>query len=256
MSRRGKGLGRLARGALDLLLPPACALCGRATAPGRPPLCSLCEHRLPVLRPPHCRRCGAPGPGRCPSCEGWSEEAPPCAAACAMRDGAAGLVHALKYGGWSELSLPMARAMWPGARRLLEGEDGPAWLVPVPLSPARLRERGFNQAERLAAALAAMGGWRIAPLLVRRRTGRPQARLGRAGRAANVRDLFAMRSNARGSDGVRETVGGPPSPTLLVDDVVTTGWTAAACARALRTAGSRCVGVVSFARTLQDLDLP
>lgn len=172
-----------------------------------------------------------------------------------MRDGAAELVHALKYGGWSTLAVPMAGAMWPGARRLLEGEAGPAWLVPVPLSPGRLRERGFNQAERLAAALAAIGGWRVAPLLVRRRAGRPQARLGRAGRAANVRDLFATSRTAPGSRAGWKEGGAPPSPTLLVDDVVTTGWTAAACARVLQTAGSRCVGVVSFARTLLDLEL-
>lgn len=247
---RFAGTGSL-RAAVDLLIPPACVLCHRGLDPGRPPLCLLCEGRLPRLPPPRCARCGAPAAGgtaACPECEGWPEDGPPCAAPYAMREGAAKLVRSLKYDGWEALAGPMGRAMVPAARRLKAGSDAPPALVPVPLSPARLRERGFNQAELLAVSLGAAGGFRVARLLERRRAGRRQARLGRRGRAANVWELFGVTAEA--------VVARVPAAVLLVDDVVTTGATAVACARALREAGTRPVGVVSFARALQSVEGP
>lgn len=159
-----------------------------------------------------------------------------------MADDAAELVRALKYGGWVTLAAPMGREMVGPARRLVGPSGAPPSLVPVPLSPARRRERGFNQAHLLAAELARATGWSLAAVLARRRTGRRQARSGRLDRATNVRGLFHC------PPGTASAVAG--RRVLLVDDVVTTGATSAACADALRRAGSSLVGVVSFARAL------
>lgn len=156
-----------------------------------------------------------------------------------MEGRAARIVRALKFGGWFGLAPRMAREMSEDARRVAGG--GPGRLVPVPLAPARRRERGFDQAALLADGLARELGWPRADLLVRPRAGRPQARLGRDERLRNVRGAFRLRADA--ADGARR---GPP--VLLVDDVVSTGATAVACAEVLASGGVRLAGVVSFAR--------
>lgn len=242
------------RAALDLLVPPACVVCGQGLPGDAAPVCALCWHRLPGLAPPACPRCGATrtaGPGLsggglkgeegCVECQAW----PPglrTAAPYRMERGASRLVHALKYDGWRRLARPMGGAMEGAARRLWREEGIPS-LVPVPLSRARLRERGFNQAALLAGGLSSVTGWPVADVLARRRTGRRQAGLGRLGRSENVRSLFVHRFPA-------STAGS----ALLVDDVVTTGSTAAACAAALAEGGTHCAGVVSFARATSPLE--
>lgn len=175
---------------------------------------------------------------------------PRCASVYPMADEPARLVHALKYGGWVALARPMAHEMVPALCRLARtigvGEESPS-LVPVPLAPARLRERGFNQARLLALHLARATGWRLQPVLRRRRTGPSQMRAGRRERATNVRGGFDCLPGGSVAERGRHLV--------LVDDVVTTGETVAACARALQRAGSRSVGVVSFARTLYGMNV-
>jgi len=111
----------------------------------------------------------------------------------------------------------------------------------VPLHPRRRRERGFNQAELLARALAARLTRECEPAaLVRRRETRPQAGLTAAARRRNVAGAFAVRRQARVAGRL----------VVLVDDVVTTGATVAACAHALRAAGAREVRLVSAARVV------
>jgi ComF family protein len=122
---------------------------------------------------------------------------------------------------------------------LKEGDRIPT-LVPVPLTPARARERGFNQAALLAEALGRQLDWRCANLIERRPGGRRQARLARHARSENVRDAFQARCS-----------GIPDAPVVLVDDVLTTGATALACATALVEAGFGRVSVITFARTLR-----
>lgn len=272
-ARRG---GRVLVRAFDALVPPSCVLCRRGLESGRPPLCALCRHRLPRLPSPRCARCAEPagwplaghGPrparglaseGRaagalspssspsptatspgCPACVEWPQALRVADAPYVFEGHAADLVKALKYEGWQEVARPMGRTMAPVARGLADVGSSPV-LVPVPLAPARLRERGFNQAERLAAAVAAEVGWPVREALVRRSGGGRQARLARAGRRENVRERFA----ARGA------VGGEGRRAVLVDDVLTTGATAAACARALGQAGFRDIVLVTFARTLR-----
>lgn len=158
-----------------------------------------------------------------------------------MEGDAARLVRALKFGRWWALAERMGRALEPAARRLAGA--GPALLVPVPLAPARLRERGFNQAELLADGLAAATGWARRPLLRRRPGGRRQARLGRGERARNVQGRFRAAGQVAGE-----------TPVVLVDDVLTTGSTAAACCAALAGAGATVAGAVAFAHALDDVE--
>ena len=112
-------------------------------------------------------------------------------------------------------------------------------LVPVPLHPTRRRQRGFNQAELLAAALARGSGLAVSPgVLVRRKDTPPQAGLSSAARRKNVAGAFAVRHRSR-------VMG---RTLVLVDDVTTTGATAGACARALMEAGAAEVRLVTAAR--------
>lgn len=202
------------------------------------------------MRRPWCERCGAtrvlrlPDGRGCVECgEGWPEELARAGAPFRMEGDAARLVRALKFSGWFALAGPMGRAMGPAARRLSGG--GGAALVPVPLAPARRRSRGFNQAALLARALARTTGWPVHRLLARPSGGRPQARLGRRQRRSNVRGRFAL-AGAAAADA--------PPPVLIVDDVLTTGATAGACAATLRTGGYRVLGAVAFARALHSSD--
>ena len=126
------------------------------------------------------------------------------------------------------------------AAKALAGAHRPV-LVPVPLARSRRRERGFNQSEVLAASISATLDWPLRPLLVRREGRDTLARLGRRERTKAVADAFEM---APGAWQQREA-----GATLLVDDVVTTGATAAACYETITAAGIACVGVVSFGRT-------
>jgi predicted amidophosphoribosyltransferase len=121
-------------------------------------------------------------------------------------------------------------------------------LVPVPITPAKRRERGFNQTEDFAAAVSALTGLPVRPWLVRRRGGRALAGRERSQREAVVRGAFAAATCFPGEGA---------GPAILVDDVVTTGSTAAACADALRAAGGAPVAVASMGRAFAPLeDLP
>lgn len=211
--------------------------------------------------PPRCGRCGAPGPrfaddvSACGECLEWPDGLDRARAPFLMQGGAAGLVRSLKYRGWTALAARMGTAMVRSAREVAGDGGGPPEggpgretprLVPVPLSPARLRRRGFNQASLLAGALGRELGWPVATALRRTARGRRQARLGRASRRENVRGLFRGR---RPGDVVTEGRTAAPR-AVVVDDVVTTGSTAAACAEALAGAGWRPLGVVAFARAV------
>jgi predicted amidophosphoribosyltransferase len=152
------------------------------------------------------------------------------------------IVHHLKFGGYVGLVGPMGRAMaW--AVRSFAGESGtPPWIVPVPMDPKSLRRRGFNAAERLARRLSAEMGFPLAEALCKTARTRPQSKTPSGDRAANVRNAFGCPG-----EGVRRLAG---RPVFLVDDLVTTGATSAACGAALLRAGAARVTVVCFGRAM------
>jgi ComF family protein len=196
---------------LGVLAPPLCVVC-RADAGRAAPVCREC--RALLARTADGRMRGGV----------W---------AAFSYDGPAGaIVRALKFGGGVALADVMAghiAALAPPA--LLSGA-----LVPVPLHRARERKRGFNHAQKLAEALGRRAGVPVAGCL--RRTGDPGPQMGR-GRSARLRSPAVSVQ----ADGV------VPVRALLVDDVVTTGATIAACAAALRQGGCREIGALTYART-------
>jgi ComF family protein len=181
----------------------------------------------------------------CIECHEWLPYLRQARAPYVMRGTAAATVHALKYGGWrglaDEMGIRMAELRFdPRVEAELSG------VVPVPLSPTRLRERGFNQAELLARSVAEN---RALPLLsdvlVRQRHTSRQARLSLSERSANVSGAFRVREDER--DRVED------AHLLLVDDVLTTAATVQDCIRALCVGGARAASVLTFARARPEL---
>ena len=157
-------------------------------------------------------------------------------------------MHALKYDGWRAaadgMAERMARLAWPQ-----DVVDERRALVPVPLSPSRLRERGFNQSELIARALATR--WKIpvwTDLLSRERNTETQTRLTPSDRLRNVAGAFDVSSS------VSARLRG--AHLVLVDDVVTTGATLNACAEMLVQGGARIVSYVTFGRARSASDRP
>ncbi len=235
--RPGAGGPRWWQALLDLVLPRRCVGCDRRGAW----LCATCEPQLEWILDVACSRCGlpvlTPDAAGCPRCR----QAPPRLAgirAAWRHDGVARrLVHALKYGGLRALAPLLAVALEAALTRTppLTGV-----LVPVPLHPARERQRGFNQSLVLARALAA-----------RRRPALPvvsgSLRRVRATSPQTHRDPEARRRNVTGAFvcADRSLAG---ETAILVDDVATTGATLEACAEALRAAGVRAVYALTLTR--------
>jgi ComF family protein len=142
----------------------------------------------------------------------------------------------LKYGGAARLAVPLAGAALPALEALLT-LAGPQPLVPVPVHPARLRQRGYNQARLLADELGRAAGLQVIDLLERRRETARQHGLGRVARLHNLRGAFAVRDGHRA-----------PATAILVDDILTTSATLEACAQTLRRAGSKHVFGFAIAR--------
>jgi ComF family protein len=142
----------------------------------------------------------------------------------------------MKFSGWRAVGAHLAGGMAEVAADLLPA-DVVTW---VPLSRRRRARRGFDQAEVLARATAARLGIAVRPLLIRVRDTRAQARAGGPERRRALRDAFVPR---RGPSDL-------PARVLLVDDVLTTGATAAACASALHRSGASHVSVLTAARSL------
>jgi competence protein ComFC len=222
---------------LDALFPRRCAGCGS----GPWPFCAACRAELVVLGEPRCERCGAPSPrpvSRCRDC-------PPSSIAIARApfgfDGPVRrAVHRLKFGGWRAVAEALGEAMvrtWSGAGW---PSDVVAW---VPLSRERLAVRGYDQARALARAVAPRIGAPADSLIRRVGDPGPQARRGGAARREAMRGVFAP-------------TGGVAGRVLLIDDVLTTGATAGACADALLAGGASSVGLLTAARAVSSARRP
>jgi len=147
-------------------------------------------------------------------------------------------LHAFKFGGRRALAAPLGDLLAEMERSSLPVPD-PDLLVPVPLHPRRERQRGFNQASLLAGRLGR--AWKLpvrTDVLVRTAPTSPQTELSAAARRTNVRGAFAVRRP--------ELVTG--RHVIVVDDILTTGSTATACATCLREGGAATVGVLTVAR--------
>lgn len=235
--------------ALDLLYPALCPVCRGALSEGRrDPLCGTCWTGIARIAPPYCPTCGVPvltfegerSPRPAGPCAACLAEPPPFDYARAAAQYGGSLreaLHELKFHGKRALAAPLADLLVEQCGAELPGAIDA--LVPVPLGRARERERGFNQATLIAERVAGGLGVPARPRwLVRARPTLPQSDLGAAERRANVRNAFHAAPAVAGRH------------LVVVDDVLTTGATAAECARALRAAGARHVGVLTVARVV------
>ena len=238
----------------QLLLPAECLVCHALLAERDADaiVCPVCRHRWRAVRPPWCKRCGQPEPhfGPCRLCAEWPAALTVVRSAVWLTDGAREAVHALKYRGLPRIADDLAAAMVGVALPT----DEASVLVPIPLAPKRLRERGYNQSEALARALSRL--WRIpvVDVLVRSRETATQTALTPETRLANVAGAFAMRNAKYGMRNERGRVDSafrtPNSTFILVDDVFTTGATLAEAARALEQAGARTILGITFGRAV------
>ena len=218
---------------LDLVFPPACAACGAGLAASAgEPWCPDCGG---AVDPPDpcCARCGLPGPeGPCQACLADPPALDGLRAAAAFGGPLADAVHAFKYRDRPALARPLGR--WLAAR--VASPPG-ALLVAVPLARGRRVARGYDQAALLAGWVGRATGLPVLRGALRRvRETPPQVGRSRAERAANVAGAFAAGAGVRGRE------------IALVDDVVTTGATAEACARALKAAGAARVTLLALGR--------
>jgi len=240
-------LGGLSHG-LNLLYPPVCQLCHVQRAKANDGfVCSECWSQVRFIRPPFCERCGLPFAGdlttsfTCSNCLGLELHFSSARSAVVAKTVVREAIHRYKY----------SRALWFGrfladllvraAAPVLVAGAGWDAMVPVPLHSVKLRAREFNQAARLAAPLAQATHITLNEQILRRVNPTPtQTLLTRDERAANMKNAFEVRPGVHLA-GQR---------LVLVDDVLTTGATTNACAKALRQAGAKEVVVWTVARGL------
>jgi ComF family protein len=211
---------------LDVVFPRRCAGC----RDGDWPFCPSCAARLVALAPPWCERCGRPTERAVEGCADCPPDPVSMARAPFLFEGPArAAVLKLKFAGWRAVADALAAAM--AACEPLP-VDVVTW---VPLARRREAERGYDQARALARPLAHRIGAPAVPLLRRTRTTTPQAKRAAVERRAALAGAF-------------RSIRPAPGRVLLVDDVLTTGATAASCAAALRDAGAREVVLLTAAR--------
>lgn len=219
--------------------PSVCAVC-RGWGRGR--ICAQCRDRFAPGRA-RCRRCALPLAPPASVCGSCLTHPPPFDAALAAVDYRAPwdrLLGAFKFHGALDLAGVFAAAIV--AAEEARATPRPALIVPVPLAPARWRERGYNQAWELARRVARRLGIDAEPdLLLRLRETAHQLALPLAARAGNVHGAFAVEPRRRSELAGRHVA--------IVDDVMTTGSTAAELARVVRQAGASTVEVWVLART-------
>jgi ComF family protein len=221
------------------LLPPTCLLCGAAGV-GPWDLCAGCRRELPWQQ--HvCRRCGQPLVAATDAVCGHCQQQPPaCDRIVVPLRYQAPLDHLIKRLKFNR-QLTYARLLGELLAEALQErrEPLPEVLLPVPLHPARLRQRGFNQSLELARPVAQRLGLPLWPDAIRRvRHTRPQVGLAASARLANVRDAFQLARPL------------PVQRVAILDDVITTGSTVNEIARVLKAGGVGWVEVWACARTV------
>ena len=241
---KGKGFFEV----LNLLFPNRCHFCGASLSSGAC-VCASCSKSIEIIEGAVCTRCGAPHPS----------DAKPAEKGCGQcteltflfgRNVSLGvfdgflrrLIHLYKFEGRRSLYRLFAAALFIHRREYIEAAD---FLIPVPLSAVRYSERGFNQSYMLAKEVARLAHVRfIGSVINRSGHAAPQSSVSsQKERVSNLSDRFSVRARFEGSLKNKRL--------LLVDDVLTTGVTASACAGALIEAGAFSVDVLTLARSLK-----
>lgn len=236
--------------ALDIALPALCPACREQVRDGG--LCASCWSKLTMIAPPYCERLGIPfaydpGPGVL-SMQAISDPPAYHRARAAVRydDIARALVHALKYGDRIDLAPIMGRWMARAGHELLKDADA---IIPVPLHWRRLWARRFNQSMLLSQQISGETGVPVADAALRRiKATAQQVGLSQSERAQNVQGAFRVPPDRKAEVAGRRVV--------LVDDVLTSGATSDACARALLRAGAANVDLLVFARVVDAVQTP
>jgi len=237
------GLLKAGKWLLNALLPRTCAHCGLDLHYlDAAPLCPGCRARLEPLPALHCRACGLPlpdGGAACRDCRGVAPRALALArSAFVFNPELRSVVHAFKYKGRDDLAAPLAAEMAAALDRFPELSSY-TFSAAVPLHPAKRRERGFNQAELLSAALAARRNlFHLAGACERVRNTPSQTALSKADRKANMAGAFRASRP--------ELVKG--RNILLIDDVATTLATLDELAAEFKRAGAASVAAYTLAR--------
>lgn len=223
---------------LNQLLAPRCPFCDGHSPQQHAP-CPECRTRLPWIKA-QCPRCALPlaRPELCGQCLRQPPPQQQAWAALSYAQPLRGSLHRLKFRGALELAPALSALLLEGLQRQPPPLQGIDAVIPAPLHPARLRQRGFNQALELCRPLARQYQLALEPqLLQRARPTAEQTRLHADQRRRNVRNAFACPSRLNGEH------------LLIFDDVITTGATAQAMARALLKAGAGRISVIALART-------
>ena len=239
------------RRALDVALPPLCPSCREPLGRGMG-LCAACWSKLSLIEPPFCPRLGIPfaydpGPGVI-SMEAIADPPAYQRARAAVRydDIARALIHAYKYGDRLDLAPLIGGWMARAGRELVAEADA---LIPVPLHWRRLWARRFNQSATLARAVSeTVRVPVIDDALQRVRPTAQQVGLSKSARAENVQGAFRVSADGKARVSGRRLI--------LIDDVLTSGATTDACARALLRAGAKQVDVLVFARVVASSRTP
>eukprot|EP01037_Dinobryon_pediforme_P014322 gene14322-14445_t len=249
LAQAGRLMRLFGKTVLDVIYPPSCLACRAAIAePDR--LCPQCWTKMRFIERPYCERLGTPfaqdlGAGLLsPQALAYPPVYNRARAVAHFEDGPARhLVHRLKYGDRMELAKPMGHWMARAGAEVLATADV---LVPVPLHPKKLGARRFNQAMVLAESISHHCAVPVASTALSRvKVTQPQVGLSRAQRATNVQGAFRVLPDAAFEVSGRNVV--------LVDDVLTSGATLNAAARALLRGGATSVDVLVFARVVTGL---
>ncbi len=250
-SREAHGIAgvlmRLARAAGDIIVPPLCLNC-RVPLGSHDAICAACWRQIRFIRDPLCDRLGVPLPydtgARSVSAAAlanppeWDRARAVAHFGPVMRD----LIHAFKYADRHDARRLFARWLAMAGAELFEDAD---MMVPVPLHRWRLLGRKFNQAQLLAGELARLVPVPVDPFVIARvKATASQVGLSEAERRGNLAGAFQVERDARNRI--------EDARIVLIDDVITTGSTVAACARVLKRAGAARVDVLALALVTDD----
>ena len=235
-------LKTISEAVFSLVFPVSCELCGTLLPSGGAlGVCRNCQNSIPLIAPPWCAGCGRnvlKGEALCAHCRNEHFHFDRAFACVYYDEKMKKLLHAFKFERRRSL-LPFFKELFERFSQQYLPQAPWNLVVPVPMDEAHERERGFNQARLFSAMIAKKSGKAHAPqALSCRKAGSLQSSLSKSERKKNAADRFF----------VQKTEGIASAHILLVDDILTTGQTASACAKTLKAAGARTVSVLALAR--------